>query len=80
VGLRTGAETGFGTRDNDRHILNETGGAVERLATLLASSPWVVAGDTPSKQVLHLRKSKKYDIPTEFALEYRGADRVVELL
>jgi sugar phosphate isomerase/epimerase len=43
-----------------------------------ANTPWG-EGDTPIKQVLHLLKSKKYDIPADIEYEYRGADPVVEV-
>ena len=36
-------------------------------------------GDTPIKEVLHLLKSKKYDIPADIEFEYQGADPVVEV-
>ena len=36
-------------------------------------------GDTPIKEVLHLLKAKKYDIPADIEFEYRGADPVVEV-
>jgi sugar phosphate isomerase/epimerase len=42
------------------------------------NTPWG-EGDTPIKQVLHLLKSKKYDIPADIEYEYRGADPVVEV-
>jgi sugar phosphate isomerase/epimerase len=43
-----------------------------------ANTPWG-EGDTPIKQVLHLLKSKKYDIPADIEFEYRGADPVAEV-
>ena len=42
------------------------------------NTPWG-EGDTPIKEVLHLLKSKKYDIPADIEFEYRGADPVVEV-
>jgi hypothetical protein len=33
----------------------------------------------PIKEVLHLLKGKKYDIPADIEYEYRGADPVVEV-
>jgi sugar phosphate isomerase/epimerase len=42
------------------------------------NTPWG-EGDTPIKEVLHLLKSKKYDIPADIEYEYRGADSVVEV-
>jgi sugar phosphate isomerase/epimerase len=42
------------------------------------NTPWG-EGDTPIKQVLHLLKGKKYDIPADIEFEYRGADPVVEV-
>ncbi len=42
------------------------------------NTPWG-QGDTPIKQVLHLLKSKKYDIPADIEYEYRGADPVAEV-
>jgi sugar phosphate isomerase/epimerase len=42
------------------------------------NTPWG-EGDTPIKQVLHLLKSKKYDIPADIEYEYRGGDPVVEV-
>ncbi len=43
-----------------------------------ANTPWG-EGDTPIKQVLHLLKAKKYDIPADIEFEYRGADPVAEV-
>jgi sugar phosphate isomerase/epimerase len=42
------------------------------------NTPWG-QGDTPIKEVLHLLKSKKYDIPADIEFEYQGADPVVEV-
>jgi sugar phosphate isomerase/epimerase len=42
------------------------------------NTPWG-EGDTPIKEVLHLLKGKKYDIPADIEFEYRGADPVVEV-
>jgi sugar phosphate isomerase/epimerase len=42
------------------------------------NTPWG-EGDTPIKQVLHLLKTKKYDIPADIEFEYQGADPVVEV-
>ncbi|HEY7181738.1 MAG TPA: TIM barrel protein [Blastocatellia bacterium] len=42
------------------------------------NTPWG-EGDTPIKQVLHLLKQKKYDIPANIEYEYNGADAVVEV-
>ncbi len=42
------------------------------------NTPWG-EGDTPIKEVLHLLKAKKYDIPADIEFEYRGADPVVEV-
>jgi sugar phosphate isomerase/epimerase len=42
------------------------------------NTPWA-EGDTPIKEVLHLLKGKKYDIPADIEYEYRGADPVVEV-
>ncbi len=42
------------------------------------NTPWG-QGDTPIKQVLHLLKSKKYDIPADIEYEYNGKDAVVEV-
>ena len=42
------------------------------------NTPWG-EGDTPIKEVLHLLKSKKYDIPADIEFEYRGADPVAEV-
>jgi sugar phosphate isomerase/epimerase len=43
-----------------------------------ANTPWG-EGDTPIKEVLHLLKSKKYDIPADIEFEYQGADAVAEV-
>jgi sugar phosphate isomerase/epimerase len=42
------------------------------------NTPWG-EGDTPIKEVLHLLKAKKYDIPADIEFEYRGADAVAEV-
>jgi len=42
------------------------------------NTPWG-EGDTPIKEVLHLLKAKKYDIPADIEFEYAGADPVVEV-
>jgi sugar phosphate isomerase/epimerase len=42
------------------------------------NTPWG-QGDTPIKEVLHLLKTKKYDIPADIEYEYRGADPVAEV-
>jgi sugar phosphate isomerase/epimerase len=42
------------------------------------NTPWG-QGDTPIKEVLHLLKSKKYDIPADIEFEYQGADPVAEV-
>jgi sugar phosphate isomerase/epimerase len=42
------------------------------------NTPWG-EGDTPIKEVLHLLKTKKYDIPADIEFEYRGADAVAEV-
>jgi sugar phosphate isomerase/epimerase len=42
------------------------------------NTPWG-EGDTPIKEVLHLLKAKKYDIPADIEFEYRGADPVAEV-
>jgi sugar phosphate isomerase/epimerase len=42
------------------------------------NTPWG-EGDTPIKEVLHLLKGKKYDIPADIEFEYRGADAVAEV-
>ncbi len=42
------------------------------------NTPWG-EGETPIKEVLHLLKSKKYDIPADIEFEYRGADPVAEV-
>ena len=42
------------------------------------NTPWG-EGDTPIKEVLHLLKSTKYDIPADIEYEYRGEDPVVEV-
>jgi sugar phosphate isomerase/epimerase len=42
------------------------------------NTPWG-EGDTPIKEVLHLLKVKKYDIPADIEFEYRGADATAEV-
>jgi sugar phosphate isomerase/epimerase len=42
------------------------------------NTPWG-EGDTPIKEVLHLLKAEKYDIPADIEFEYRGADPVAEV-
>ena len=42
------------------------------------NTPWG-EGDTPIKEVLHLLKAKKYDIPADIEFEYRGVDPVAEV-
>jgi hypothetical protein len=49
----------------------------DRKKNHVQNTPWG-EGDTPIKQVLHLLKGKKYDIPADIEFEYRGADPVVE--
>jgi sugar phosphate isomerase/epimerase len=43
-----------------------------------ANTPWG-EGDTPIREVLHLLKAKKYDIPADIEFEYAGADPVAEV-
>jgi sugar phosphate isomerase/epimerase len=43
-----------------------------------ANVPWG-EGDTPIKDVLHLLKKNKYDIPANIEYEYRGEDAVAEV-
>jgi sugar phosphate isomerase/epimerase len=42
------------------------------------NTPWG-QGDTPIKEVLHLLKVKKYDIPADIEYEYQGPNPVVEV-
>lgn len=43
-----------------------------------ANTPWG-EGETPIKEVLHLLRTKKYNIPANIEFEYRGNDAVAEV-